>query len=733
VIGAARRAWQAARSGRSAERLDSTSAIASTSPGVLAEGRNCWRRERAERIAFLVDVDAYFRAFRRAAMRARRSILIAGWDVHSRVQLSPGEEGSQTLGEFLDELVRTRPRLHVDVLGWDFAAIYALDRESVASLRAGLVRHRRIRLRLDASHPLGASHHQKIVVIDDSIAFVGGVDLTSHRWDTREHRPFDARRTTPRGVAYGPFHDVQVAVDGDAAAALGELVRERWRRATGQNLRRPRRGDRWPLKLEPDLRDVLVGIARTDPGWTGRRPVREVEALWVDAIAAARRSIYIENQYLTSNVFGDALARRLEEPEGPDVIVVTPHQCSGWLEEATMGVLRRRLLSRLRAADRHGRLGVYYAAVQKDPLVCLNVHAKLLIVDDELVRVGSANLNNRSMGIDTECDLVIEARGDERIGRAIQRLRADLLAEHLDTSPAEVDAAIDREGSLHAAVESLRSGERTLEPIDEVVEDWVDRLVPEAAVVDPDWPIDPRELMDEIAPLEHAPVARRPLLRIALFMLALVVVGAAWRYGPLAGFLDPEVVAAWAEPFRESPLGALIILAAFLIGGLLVLPVTVLIAATAIAFGPWRGFFYALAGVLSSAALTFWIGRMLWGETIRKLAGPRLNLIERRLAERGFLATLVIRVVPVAPFTVVNLVAGSSQVSFRDYLVGTIVGMTPGIFALTLFTDRVFAALRRPDLANLLILAVSAALLALGAGWVQKKLSTAAAADRPAS
>jgi uncharacterized membrane protein YdjX (TVP38/TMEM64 family) len=228
-------------------------------------------------------------------------------------------------------------------------------------------------------------------------------------------------------------------------------------------------------------------------------------------------------------------------------------------------------------------------------------------------------------------------------------------------------------------------------------------------------------------------VARRPLLRIALFMLALVVVGAAWRYGPLAGFLDPEVVAAWAEPFRESPLGALIILAAFLIGGLLVLPVTVLIAATAIAFGPWRGFFYALAGVLSSAALTFWIGRMLWGGTIRKLAGPRLNLIERP-ARRARLSRHARH-----PGGTGRALHGRQ--SGRRIFAGELPRlpgrddrrMTPGIFALTLFTDRVFAALRRPDLANLLILAVSAALLALGAGWVQKKLSTAAAADRPAS
>jgi uncharacterized membrane protein YdjX (TVP38/TMEM64 family) len=282
-----------------------------------------------------------------------------------------------------------------------------------------------------------------------------------------------------------------------------------------------------------------------------------------------------------------------------------------------------------------------------------------------------------------------------------------------------------------AAVEKLRGGVRTLEPVDETAVEWVDHLMPEAEFVDPESPIDPLELIDELAPPERASVARRPLLRVALLMLLLVGVGATWRYGPLAGLVDPDAFAGFARPFRESPLGGLIALGAFVVGSLLIVPVIALIAATALAFGPWLGFLYAFAGVLLSAAITYWIGRVLWAGTIRRLAGPRLSLISKRLGERGFLATLVLRVVPVAPFTVVNLVAGSSQVSFRDYLIGTVIGMTPGIFALTLFTDRVFAALRRPDPGNVLILAASAGALALAAGWIQKKL-TANAASRAA-
>lgn len=709
---------------RAAVRADAEDGAPSPSSGILREGRNCWRRAHADRVAFLIDADEYFTAFREAAKRAERSILIVGWDIHSQLDLAPGEPGT-TLSAFLDGLVRRRRSLRVDILAWDFAMIYALEREPLPLLQFGLRTHRRIQLQLDASHPLGASHHQKIVVIDDSIAFVGGLDLTSHRWDTREHRPEDPRRTTPRGAAYQPFHDVQMAVDGDAAAALGALVRARWKRATGRRLRRwPRRGDRWPASIAPHVRDVEVAISRTDAGWKRWSPAREVEALWKDAIAAARRTIYIENQYLTAHVFADALEPRLREEDGPEVVIVTPSQCTGWLEEVTMGVLRRRLLARLRAADRHGRLRVYSALLSRDPALCLNVHAKVLIVDDELVRVGSANLNNRSMGLDSECDLAIEARGEERVRAAIRRFRTDLVSEHLAVAPERVDTELRERGSLVAAIEALASEGRTLESLPENADEWVDRIAPEASLIDPEWPIDPREVLDDVAPVRQIPGARRPLFRVGIVILALLAAGLLWRLAPLEGWADPEKLIASIAPYRDSPIGLVLTLAIYVVGAILVLPVVALIAATALAFGPWLGFAYAFLGTLTSASLAYWVGRSLWRETVQRLAGKRLDRLSRRLAERGILAVAVIRIVPIAPFTIVNLVAGSSRVGYRDYLLGTVLGMTPGIFGLTVFTDRVFAALRQPDPWNVVILAAAAAALVLAARWLQRRVSS---------
>ena len=238
---------------------------------------------------------------------------------------------------------------------------------------------------------------------------------------------------------------MQAVVDGAAARALGDLVRERWRRAGGSDapspLRRRPAHDPWPASCPVDVADVDVAIARTAPPYAGAPAVDELRHLHLDAIAAARRSIFLENQYFTSNVIADALAAHLQAPQGPDVVLVSHRTECGWLEESTMGVLRARLHRRLVAADPHRRFRAYCPELPGlGPGTCLNVHSKVMVVDDDLLTVGSCNLSNRSLGFDTECNLAIEARGQLRLRAAIARLRDRLLGEHLDVAPERVGA-----------------------------------------------------------------------------------------------------------------------------------------------------------------------------------------------------------------------------------------------------------------------------------------------------
>ncbi len=441
---------------------------------VLNPGENCWRIEPAGRAAFLIDAAEYFKAFASAVRRAKRSVYIAGWDIHSRTRLlrehpdsGAPPQGPAELREFLIDIVSRNKKLHVHLLIWDFAMVFLLDREIFPVFQFDWKTSRRIHLHLDSNHPVGASHHQKMVVIDDRLAFLGGLDLTQQRWDTQAHLPDDPRRTAPSGTRYGPFHDVQAAVEGPVAAALGDLFRERWRRASGKKLDPPAvTSDPWPEDLAADVQSTEFGIARTEAAYRDRPEVREVEKLHLDAIAAAHRTIYMENQYLTSTRVAEALARRLGEDQGPEVVLISSNAAGGWLEQATMGVRMLKFLDVVRSADRHDRLRVLYPVTGKggreEPV---KVHAKVTVIDNRLLRIGSANLTNRSMGLDTECDLAMEAGTDEAAA-AIRRFRNRLLAHQLGQPSEAVGEALAEDGSLVSLVEHLGQKTGRLKPLE---------------------------------------------------------------------------------------------------------------------------------------------------------------------------------------------------------------------------------------------------------------------------
>ena len=674
---------------------------------ILDTDRNCWRIEPAKRVSFLVDADAYYSAFRAAVGAARHSLFILGWDINSRLSLQrSGDDGRPSeLCGFLNDVAERNSELNVYILIWDFAMIYVAERELLPVYRLDWRTHDRVHFRMDDQHPTGGSHHQKIVVVDDQLAFVGGIDLTRSRWDTPQHRANDPRRVDPDGTAYGPFHDVQVMLQGDAAAALGEIARNRWQRAGGQETKHPQpsRHDIWPAGVEPDLEDGNVAIARTEPRYKDRGETREVERLYLDAIASARESIYVENQYLTSESVGTALCRCLDDPHGPEIVLVLPRASSGWLEQSTMDVLRARQIAKLRKADRHGRLKIYFPEIPNLTDQCLTLHSKLMIVDDRLARVGSANLSNRSMGLDTECDVAIEGTGIDATSSAITALRDRLLAEHLGVTPDDVARAHAREQSLIKAIESLRRGERTLKDLDGTVPESVDELVPDSALIDPECAINPEEFANRFIIEEQRKPASRHVLRVVLLLILLLGLAAAWRWTPLDSWLSPEELVKSLGTMRNSAAAPFMAIGAYVIGALVVFPVTLLIVATGLLFGPVLGLVYSLAGIVLGAALTYGIGAALGRDSVRRLAGKRLNRISEALGKRGILAILTVRILPVAPYSIVNVVAGATHIRFRDYMLGTVIGMTPGTIMLVVFVDQIWSVLRDPGITRVAI------------------------------
>src|SRR5690606_24822935 len=348
-------------------------------PHILRAGHNAWKVEKADAVAFLVDGEQYFDCLADVLPRAKRSIRIVGWDFDPDIKLRP-KESDETLGALLRRLVEATPDLDIHILVWAMGPIYSshslkLYRES------GWSSHPRIHLSFDTRHAIRGSHHQKVVTVDDATAFVGGIDLTAGRWDTREHRQHDPRRTKPNGEPYGPVHDVQTLFCGAAAGAVAQLARWRWEKATGEQ------GDDliaaapppWPDDLVPDLCDCPVAIGRAVPALGKAAGRSETIRLTHDAIAAAQRHIYIETQYLASFGVGDALAKRLREPHGPDVALLVTRSSRGLLEQFVMAHNRDRLLRRLKRADRYGRLRVRFAVVPaEDGSDCeVLIHAKV--------------------------------------------------------------------------------------------------------------------------------------------------------------------------------------------------------------------------------------------------------------------------------------------------------------------------------------------------------------------
>ncbi|NRO98484.1 hypothetical protein GWC77_21405 [Paraburkholderia sp. NMBU_R16] len=674
--------------------------------GLLEAGRNCTTIRRADRFAVLIDGEAYFSVLREALTRARHTIFIVGWDINSRIRLVPDGANDgfpEPLAEFLQALGARRRHLRIYILAWDFAMIYAFEREWLPVYQTSWRSHHALSFRLDGTHPRGASHHQKYVVIDDRLAFVGGMDLTRSRWDTPAHAVDDPRRRDPNGKTYGPFHDVQTMFDGDAARAIGELARQRWLRACGRSIpvqAEPVPGeapDPWPPDATVELRDVMLGISLTEPPHLGRQPLQHVRNLTADLIAAAREHIYIENQYFTAAVVRESLASRLAEPDGPDVAVVVPRMQSGWLQEATMGVLRARLHRALVETDIHGRYRMYCPHIEGLGSRCLNVHSKVTIVDDRAITIGSANLNNRSMVLDTECNIAIDANGDPKVRAAIARWRNRLLGEHLDVPEAECQKALGRTGRLHDAIASLaRDDGRTLQPFTPVITSDLDAVVPISAWLDPEQPIEPEALVHEFVPEEHGRSLTARLLLLGTLVLAIVVLTVLWRFTPLGRDINLASIVHWGRRIGALPLAPLIVLGGYVVAAVLSVPITVLIAATGLAFGAWPGLGYALGGTLLAAAATYGIGVALGRDAVRRLAGARANRLSERIGRRGIVTMMVLRLLPIAPFTVVNLVAGASHISLRDYLLGTMLGMLPGTVLTVTFAHQLLATIRHP-------------------------------------
>lgn len=205
---------------------------------------------------------------------------------------------------------------------------------------------------------------------------------------------------------------------------------------------------------------------------------------------------------------------------------------------------------------------------------------------------------------------------------------------------------------------------------------------------------------------KHRSGKRRPAWgKILIFALIFAGLAAAWRFTPLSEFLTGENISAGAHAVRGYPWAPLIVILAYIPTAFLMFPRPLLTLFTVVAFGPWLGFAYGMVGIVLSALATYYTGRILKRETVRRVAGDDLDRAAKTVRDHGLLAMTAMRIVPAAPFVVEGIIAGAVRIKLWHYTLGTVLGMTPGVLATSVFGAQLTAALEDPSTINWWIIA----------------------------
>ncbi|MEX2579674.1 MAG: VTT domain-containing protein [Verrucomicrobiales bacterium] len=680
---------------------------------LLEPGRNCWKTVSADRLGFLFEGASYFAAAREAMLQAERSIVILGWELNTRTELVPGEEATDgfptELGPFFERLLEAKPDLEIFILIWDYSVVYVAEREWQMLSETLRHPHPRLHFRSDSALPATASHHQKVILVDETVAFTGGLDLSVWRWDTEDHVLNDERRVDPAGKPYDPYHDIQMLVEGEEAVrALAELCRYRWKRATGADLPELESSGRKPFQLSRpsvEIDNVELALARTYVAYEPHPSIHEIEQLNLDIVAGAEDYLYFENQYFSSSRLADAIADRLREPEGPDVVIVLNKDTGGWLEETTMGVVRDCLFERLTKADEHGRLRLFHPVVYDEAgePVRVYVHSKVIVADDCLIKVGSANLSNRSMRVDSELDVLVADAGRRD---SVVAFRNHVLGIHFGTDAERIAEAFAKKARFSEVIDGLlKESGGSLRVLDFAIQKGLRRKLAESQMLDPDEPMDPRFwIRSRISEDQRPSVGRRLLVLCGILLFGIALAGLLnWGWGSV---VDQEYIEEKLEVVQSSPWSLVVLFGVFVLAGMTGVPLNFIVVASVVVFGPVAAFFCAYSGAHVSAAIVFAIGRTFGMPLVKKIRSEYVGKLEHLLAERGILSVALIRLVPVAPFTVVNMVAGSLKLKFSTFNLGTVLGMAPGMLAVTLLTHQVETAIVEPSAGSITLLVV---------------------------
>lgn len=690
-----------------------TKQTSSLQKSIFKTGQNCWRVKNASFAAPVIDCSNYYRAVHQAICNARHTLHIVGWDIDSRIELLRGKEAESsqcpnTLYELLKWKSEITPDLKMYLNRWNYSIFLAAERENFASMKWKLQDIKHLEFIFDDQLPLGASHHQKIIVVDDEIAFCGGMDIAIARWDNRQHHVSENERKDPKGTLflgqehkYKPYHDVQMLVSGEAAQSLGELARKRWFYATGKRAKfvKPNHTnklpDAWPKSIVPTFENVEVGISLTVPRFRNQKLNRGVERLYVDMIEKAEYFIYMENQFFAHVEIAEALNKRLHEKPELRVLMVSCKDPQGFMERKTMyhgRVMFKDALTKNGVKDR--TVLAYPISKEKNKQSQVRIHSKVMIVDDRYLRIGSSNINYRSMTLDTECDLVVEGT-DEKTCQSIAAIRNDLIREHTGRSIKQIEHMIMDGESVQAFLKDVAHSRQHLR-------ETKDEIYRKEALAkffkrfgDPSKPILPSTLTAYRSVLKKGKSKRPIPLKLMAAAVVILLLLFTWKFTPISEYVNAKNIATVFEDARNTmwalPLGIL----AYALGTLLFVPHIIMTTAVVMTFSPLEALFVAITGSLLSCTIGYFLGMALGKKSLNAVFGKYSDKISHYAHKGGVIGLTMLRLIPSGPFTAQNLILGMIKVPYSTLMCSTLLALLPGtiIFiyvgkaALDLFKD----------------------------------------------
>lgn len=687
---------------------------------LFEKGKNCTAVSQARFAAPIVDCANYYRALHEAISASKKNIYIVGWDIDSRIRLIRGREEKQSsLPSKIIDLIKYKteenPELDVRLLRWDSSFAFFGMREVWAKEVWDDGTPDNVQTMLDCTIPMGGSQHQKIVIIDNELAFTGGMDVAVHRWDTRKHEINHPERDDGDG-AYGPFHDVQVAVTGEVVKHLAKLVKWRWNRLVVDH-DQPIKDlsfnnldtlpETWPKSVEPIFENIDCAIAQTIPEMTDAKPRRQVKSMLLDLINQAREFVYIENQFANNTEIAKALNKRLKECPSLRVLIVSSYKPEGAVETEAYWAGRIDFKKQIEDGVKDEQVLIAYSgSTDREGLKGQKrVHAKVMVIDNNYFVIGSSNLSKRSMTLDTECDLTFAANNKKQQEK-VEWFRNDLISEHSGWPAADVQKFIDGKNTFNELTSCKEKYVYCLkEAEDEVFTDKnLQNLI--TPIGDPIEPIIPSIPLPSGKTLHVPNPSKKSLILFSFFTIVALLVGSGYLLSQHVDWMNQDYLIEQLTGFRDSPWAIFLVCAIYMIAGLLFFPVSVLSLAVAMVFGAVWGVVYGMAGALCSTLLLFVIGQFVGEKGIRSIIGPRINRIDKKFADNGILGVAIIRNIPVAPFSLVNMVAGVSSIKLYHFLIGTFIGMLPLMIVKGIVGGSVADILREPTIKHISFLVV---------------------------